>query len=180
MVEVRVPHAQRGVPQQGFRKTKVANNGYKIVYIHLNDPLLLEHQKRLVQPKRRVQGLHGSSTSAALPFVALRDMKGAIGSRGCSPLAGFDFHNLLSSISEQTTFLRLLIDGQEAVRFDRQVASSLATLLLLGAIKVSWASRGVFRSGTALMRLSACLAYYCSYPQSCFPAALSAILTRAI
>ena len=136
MVEVRMPYGQKMGPQQGSRKAKVSNNGYRIVYVHLNDPVLVEHQKCLVQSERRIQGLHVNSPSAPCALEAVRSIKGSIGSRGCSPLAGLDFHSLLSSISEQTTFLRLLIDGREALRFDREVASSLAPLLLLGAIKV--------------------------------------------
>lgn len=130
-------HAQRAGPQQGFRKLKLSNKGYKIVYVHLDDPLLLEHQKHLGQPDLRVQCFERKTSSATIASKALHKVKAASDSRGSSSLAGVDFHDLLSSLSEQTTFLRLLVDGREAVRFDRHVACSLTTLLLLGAIKVS-------------------------------------------
>ncbi|CDJ54033.1 DNA repair protein, putative [Eimeria brunetti] len=136
MVEVRVPHTQKWGPQQGFRKAKASNSGYRIVYIHLNDPILLEHQRRLGQPNRRARCSEGDNFPSAAPLNAFWGVKGAKSSSRCSPLAGIDFDNLLSSISEQTTFLRLLIDGREVARFDREVASALAPLLILGAIKV--------------------------------------------
>ncbi|CDJ36054.1 DNA repair protein, putative [Eimeria mitis] len=136
MVEVRLPHAQRWGPQQGLRRAKVSNSGYRIVYVHLNDPILLEHQRRLGQPSFRARLPDECAFSIPAHSNAFGGMKAANGSSHCSPLAGLDFHSLLSSISEQTTFLRLLINGREAVRFDREVANALAPLLLLGAIKV--------------------------------------------
>ncbi|KAL8275788.1 hypothetical protein Esti_000351 [Eimeria stiedai] len=140
MVEVRMPLAQRAGSQQSFRKAKLSNSGYRIVYVRLDDPLLHEHQKWLGQPKLRGKCRCGSFLSDVVPSTTQFKRESATGSRGCSPLAGVNFQELLSSISEQTTFLRLLINGREAVRLDRQVASSLSTLLLLGAIKVdiSW------------------------------------------
>ena len=136
MVEVRLPHTQRWGPQQGSRRAKVSNSGYRILYIHLDDPVLLEHQRRLGQPNLRSRRPDESPLFSCGSSNAVGGKKAAKGSNRCSPLAGLDFHNLLSSISEQTTFLRLLIDDREAVRFDREVASALAPLLLLGAIKV--------------------------------------------
>ncbi|CDI75044.1 DNA repair protein, putative [Eimeria praecox] len=137
MVEVRLPHTQpKWGSQQGFRKAKISNSGYRIVYIHLNDPILLEHQRRLGQPNFRPRCPDESPFSTGVSSGAVGSMKGVKGSTRCSHLAGLDFHNLLTSISEQTTFLRLLIDGREAARFDREVARALAPLLLLGAIKV--------------------------------------------
>lgn len=135
-MEIRLPHTQKVGAQQAFRKVKASNRGYRIVYIHLDDPVLLEHQKHLVQRGLRDRDLGLHAHTGALPSDALQGLIGGLGSRVCSPLVGLDFHNLLSSISEQTTFLRLLIDGREAARFDREVASSLAALLLVGAVKV--------------------------------------------
>lgn len=140
MVEVRVPYVQRAGPQQAFRKSKPANSGYRIIYVHLDDPLLLQQQAHLGQRGRRTQAISGASTCASKTLQAFQQTKGSTSSKGCSALLGLDFCSLLASISEQTIFLRLLIDGREAVRLDRHVANSLATLLLLGAIKVdvSW------------------------------------------
>lgn len=134
MVEVRVPYMQRTAPQQAFRKAKSVNSGYRIIYVHLDDPLLLQQQTHLGHPDRRT---HAASTCSSKSIQAFQQTKGSTSSKGCSPLMGVDFCNLLASISEQTIFLRLLIGGREAVRLDRHVANSLATLLLLGAIKVS-------------------------------------------
>ncbi|KAL8453147.1 hypothetical protein Emed_001017 [Eimeria media] len=135
MVEVRMPLAQRAGSQQSFRKAKLSNSGYRIVYVRLDDPLLHEHQKWLGQPELRGKCQRGSILPGVLPPTTLFKKESASGSRGGSSLAGINFHELLASISEQTTFLRLLVDGREAARFDRQVSSSLSTLLLLGAIK---------------------------------------------
>ncbi|KAL8429838.1 hypothetical protein ACSSS7_006286 [Eimeria intestinalis] len=140
MVEVRMPLAQRVGSQQSFRKSKLSNSGYRIVYVRLDDPLLHEHQKWLGQPEMRGNCHRGSLQPGVISLTTLLKKHGASGSRGGSSLAGVNFQELLSSISEQTTFLRLLIDGREAVRLDRRVACSLSTLLLLGAIRVdiSW------------------------------------------
>ncbi|KAL8439922.1 hypothetical protein Efla_004847 [Eimeria flavescens] len=140
MVEVRMPLAHRGGSQHGFRKAKLSNSGYKIVYVHLDDPLLFEHQKWLGRPEVRGKPSSSSALSSVTWPTPRRFNENAKGTRGCSSLAGVNFHELLASVSEQTTFLRLLIGGREAVRLDRHVATSLSTLLLLGAIKVklSW------------------------------------------
>ncbi|KAL8454918.1 hypothetical protein Emag_001284 [Eimeria magna] len=135
MVEVRMPLAQRAGSQQSFRKAKLSNSGYRIVYVRLDDPLLHEHQKWLGQPELRKKCQRGNLLPGVVPPTTLFKRESASGSRGGSSLAGINFQELMSSISEQTTFLRLLIDGREAARLDRQVSSSLSTLLLLGAIK---------------------------------------------